>query len=347
MELSNLQQTIVNTKQSEVVVLAAAAAGKTAVLTERVRKLLKDGENPSDIACITFTNLAAQEMRDRLGSDYKDGIYIGTIHGLANKFLVTHGINTEKLRDEKNFDEFFTLIKKNPQCVRHIRHILLDEAQDTSSDEFNFIFNMIEPVTFFVVGDLRQSIYSFKGAEPELLEDLCNDFGVTTYSLNENYRNGENILNYAKKILSKTHLKDDSIPMRHGGIVQECEPDLLNLKGWITRKGDFKDWAILCSTNEQIDFLIKEFNKSNIPNITFKQGEVTKAELESLMHSNCVKILTRHSAKGLEFPYVVVWEPGWWGGEEAYRVNYVAATRARDILVWMEKKKKKKKSKYF
>jgi len=91
-------------------VLAAAAAGKTAVLTERARKLLRDGVNPSDIAVITFTNLAAQELRDRLADDYKDGIYIGTIHGLANKFLLTHGINTGKLIEDEKFDEFFILL---------------------------------------------------------------------------------------------------------------------------------------------------------------------------------------------------------------------------------------------
>lgn len=347
MELSKLQEKIVNASEPRIVVLAAAAAGKTAVLTERVRRLLRSGEEPSDIACITFTNLAAQEMRERLGADYKDGIYIGTIHGLANKFLITHGIDTGRLIENQDFDKFFTLIKKNPHCVRHIRHILLDEAQDTSEDEFNFIFNMIEPVTFFVVGDLRQSIYSFKGAEPQLLEGLCNDYETTTYSLNENYRNGENILTFAKNILRRGHMLDDSIPIRLGGIVYKGEPDLQNLKGWINKKGQFRDWAILCSTNDQIDYLCKKFKDFNIPNVTFKQGDVNKAQLEALMNSDSVKILTRHSSKGLEFPYVAVWEPAWWGGNEAYRVNYVAATRARDVLLWLENPPKKKRSKYF
>ena len=108
--------------------MAAAASGKTRVLTERARKLLRDGINPSDIAVITFTNLAAQELRERLAGDYKDGIYIGTIHGLANKFLVTHGIKTGKLIENEEFDEFFTLLQENPTCVKHIPHILLDEG---------------------------------------------------------------------------------------------------------------------------------------------------------------------------------------------------------------------------
>ena len=63
MKLSKLQEKIVNAPEPCIVVHAAAAAGKTAVLTERVRKMLRDGINPSDIAVITFTNLAAQELR--------------------------------------------------------------------------------------------------------------------------------------------------------------------------------------------------------------------------------------------------------------------------------------------
>ena len=93
-----------------------------------------------------------------------NGIYIGTIHGLANKFLVTHGISTGKLIEDEEFDEFFTLLQKNPSCVKHIPIILLDEAQDSSWEEFNFIFNMIQPEQFFVCGDIRQSIYGFRGA---------------------------------------------------------------------------------------------------------------------------------------------------------------------------------------
>ena len=310
--------------------------------------MLRDGIEPSDIGVITFTNLAANELEERLGDDYKDGIYIGTIHGLANKFLTSRGINTSKLIDEEEFDKFFELLTQYPSCVQHIRHILLDEAQDTSPQEYNFIFNMIDPVTFFIVGDLRQSIYEFRGARPKLLEDLCNNPEVTVYSLNENYRNGSNILNFAKKILRKGHMEDDSIPIRTGGIVSETTADYANLRGWVKQKGQYGDWAIPCRTNKEIEEIQENFEEAKIPNITFKQGRLSKTELNELMRTDAVKILTRHGAKGLEFNNVVVWRPVYWGGAQMCRVNYVAATRARDILLWMEAPKKKKtKRKYF
>lgn len=347
MELSKLQQEIVNAPENKIIVMAAAASGKTRVLTERARKLLRDGINPTDIAVITFTNLAAQELRERLVEDYKDGIYIGTIHGLANKFLVTHGISTGKLIENEEFDGFFTLLQQNPSCVKHIPYILLDEAQDSSWEEFNFIFNMIQPDSFFVCGDVRQSIYGFRNAEPQLMLDLAHDFGATLYDLNENYRNGSNILSYAKRILQRIGTTDSSVPMRYGGTVYEGNCDIENIVQWINKHGTYKDWAILCSTNTEIEWLMGKLEEYKIPTVTFKQGKMTKKQLETAMKDNVVKVLTRHSAKGLEFPYVIVYNPSWWGGDEAKRVNYVAATRARDILMWLEPKKKKNVKKKF
>ena len=94
---------------------------------------------------------------------------------------------------------------------------------------------------------------------------------------------------------------------------------------------------------------MNKLSERDIPTITFKQGQMTKKQLETAMKDNVVKVLTRHSAKVLEFPYVIVYNPSWWGGDEAKRVNYVAATRARDILLWLEPKKApvRKRKKYF
>ena len=81
---------------------------------------------------------------------------------------------------------------------------------------------MIDPDCFFVCGDVKQSIYQWKGSEPELLLELTERPGVHTCHLNENYRNGSRILDYAKRIIRSTGEIDDSIPMRDiTGAVQE------------------------------------------------------------------------------------------------------------------------------
>jgi superfamily I DNA/RNA helicase len=237
--------------------------------------------------------------------------------------------------------------RKKAVDIDHIEYINGDNIKVYSLDIENYHTYVADGIF------THNSIYSFKGCDPDLFDNLMEESDVKVYSLNENYRNGDNILKYAKHILQKSYMTDDSIAMRHGGTVWEGEATLDNLKGWIQRKGEYRDWAVLCTTNATIDYLRNELEKSEIPTVTFRQGEVDKTKLEELMASDTVKVLTYWSSKGLEFPYVAAWEPKNWGGDETCRVNYVGATRAKDILLWMKeprktkKKTKEEKSKWF
>lgn len=64
------QEAVINNRNSNLLVAAAAGSGKTAVLIERIIKLILDKENPLDLdklLVVTFTNAAASEMRERVG----------------------------------------------------------------------------------------------------------------------------------------------------------------------------------------------------------------------------------------------------------------------------------------
>ena len=148
MELSELQKNILNSPSNRSIVMSSAASGKTTLMTEKVRQLLRAGVNPKEIAVITFTNMAAAELRQRLGKDYKDGLFVGTIHALANWMLLTSGIKTDKVLNNEEFDELFLMVEKNPVCIKHIEWVLLDEAQDTDDQQFRFLFDMINPNYF-------------------------------------------------------------------------------------------------------------------------------------------------------------------------------------------------------
>lgn len=111
MELSKLQTEILNAPSNRSVIMASAASGKTRLLTEKVRQLLRAGVNPREIAVITFTNMAASELKNRLGEDYKEGLFIGTIHSLANYFLRCAGVNTTKAIENGEFDKLFEVVK--------------------------------------------------------------------------------------------------------------------------------------------------------------------------------------------------------------------------------------------
>ena len=75
-------------------ILAGAGSGKTRVLTTRIAWLLQTGQvSPGGILAVTFTNKAAKEMLLRLSSMLPipvRGMWIGTFHGLCNRFLRAH-----------------------------------------------------------------------------------------------------------------------------------------------------------------------------------------------------------------------------------------------------------------
>jgi DNA helicase-2/ATP-dependent DNA helicase PcrA len=75
-------------------ILAGAGSGKTRVLTTRIAWLLHTGQvSPGGVMAVTFTNKAAKEMLTRLSAMLPvavRGMWIGTFHGLCNRFLRAH-----------------------------------------------------------------------------------------------------------------------------------------------------------------------------------------------------------------------------------------------------------------
>lgn len=342
-KLSKIQKEIVTAPEDKIVVLAAAAAGKTKILTERVRYLLKRGEDPSKVLVITFTNAAANELRTRLGEDYKDGLQIYTVHAYANKRLNEYHINTKKIIEEEKFDELFKLVKENSYVLEPIEHLLLDEAQDSSLDQFEFILDYIKPKNYFLVGDLRQAIYTYADADPWKLKAISCTPGVKTYSLNENYRNSYGILSYAAQIVERTGIDDDSIPMRNvAGETLYIPYDLDRVAREIKKDKPYKDWFVLCRTNTQVSELMRVLTDHGIPCSTFQKRDLDKKKFDEIMASNTVKVITIHASKGLEQSKVVVIGANMYNAEEL-RVSYVAITRARDKLIWVKKPRKRKK----
>ena len=336
MNLSEQQKEIVTTDASHVVVIASAASGKTAVLVERVRHLLNNGADPRKVVMITFTNAAAEEMAERLGRP--KGMFIGTIHAYANYLLLSNGNETQDLLENEQFDKLFKRIKQNPDCIRPVEHLLFDESQDSNETHFEFLLDLVQPENYLIVGDYKQAIYRWNGAHPEYLINLSKRFDVTTYELNENYRNASNILTYAKNIIMTAgyDYRDTSKPMR--GVSGKVIPDLEYNPQAIARtfanmKDGFGEWFVLTRTNAQIDEIASVFSRYGVPFDTFKRAELDNKELNQKMKENTVKVLTIHTAKGLEANNVIVIGAKFYNLEERC-ISYVAATRARNQLIW-------------
>jgi DNA helicase-2/ATP-dependent DNA helicase PcrA len=91
----NPEQRAADTLPAEhALILAGAGSGKTRVLTTRIAWLLQTGQvSPAGVLAVTFTNKAAKEMMTRLTSMLPvnvRGMWIGTFHGLCNRFLRAH-----------------------------------------------------------------------------------------------------------------------------------------------------------------------------------------------------------------------------------------------------------------
>ena len=344
MNLTKEQEAVVKTTASKVVVIACPACGKTRVITERVRYLLNQGVSPKSIVAITFTNSASQEMNERLG--YPQGVFIGTIHSYANYLLRSYGVDTSVVLDEEKFDQLFPLVKKNPQCVQPVKYLLLDESQDSTPDQFEFLLHIVQPQNYMLVGDYRQSIFRWLNADPQFLINLSKEPDVTTYDLTENYRNAQSILSYARSIIMQAgyDYRDTSVPMRsEWGKVITVEYSPISIARTIKKRGNYKTWFILCRTNDQVDQMMFYLEKEGVPCASFKRAQFTNKELYEKMQEDSVKVLTIHTAKGLEADNVVVVGARFYNLEEKC-ISYVAATRARDLLVWTVIPTKKKRA---
>ena len=92
--LNTEQGAAVTLPAEHALILAGAGSGKTRVLTTRIAWLLQTGQvSPGGVLAVTFTNKAAKEMMTRLSAMLPinvRGMWIGTFHGLCNRFLRAH-----------------------------------------------------------------------------------------------------------------------------------------------------------------------------------------------------------------------------------------------------------------
>jgi DNA helicase-2/ATP-dependent DNA helicase PcrA len=112
-----IQEEIIEKKEGALLVMASAGSGKTRVLTERIRKLLNSQNERFHVLALTFTNKAADEMKERLETvqDIETRSFIGTFHGFCIDVIQKHGyaigINEQPHIFEQNEDRTSILIQ--------------------------------------------------------------------------------------------------------------------------------------------------------------------------------------------------------------------------------------------
>jgi len=105
---------------------------------------------------------------------------------------------------------------RQPQLIKEIRKryrtVLVDEFQDTDNrqwDIFNIIFGGDDRHNFFLVGDPKQSIYGFRGADLEIYYRACNGDSVDArYTLDKNYRSVSDLVSSVNTLFSGVFAND-------------------------------------------------------------------------------------------------------------------------------------------
>ena len=137
--LNQEQIKAVNHIDGPLLILAGAGTGKTKVLTSRIAHLIANKYAlAGEIMAVTFTNKAANEMKERVGALLGEsiaGMYIGTFHSLSTRILRNHchllGLNSN-----------FTIIDQDDQ-IRLIKRIVKELNYDQEKLNYKFIVNKI------------------------------------------------------------------------------------------------------------------------------------------------------------------------------------------------------------
>ena len=194
--LNNRQKEAVLATEGPCLVIAGAGSGKTKVLTHKIAYLIANGVKPWNILAITFTNKAANEMKERIekliGDDAKD-VWMGTFHSICVRILRRYIDRIGYKSDFVIFDtsDQRTLVK---ECLKALK---VDDKMFTDRAVLSEISNgkneMLEPKAYSVkyAGDFRKEKIAeiYELYQSKLRENNAIDF--------------DDIINFTIKILTE------------------------------------------------------------------------------------------------------------------------------------------------
>ena len=201
-ELNTAQREAVSSSGGALLVLAGAGSGKTRVLIHRIAWLVEVvGVSPYSIMAVTFTNKAAHEMRSRAERMLQvpvGGMWLGTFHGLAHRFLRQHW-------REANLQEGFQILDSDDQ-YRLIRRVM----KSLEMDEARYLPRQVQ---WFINGQKDE------GKRPQHLNDFDDAIQaqmIRVYSAYEAACQRSGLLDFAELLLRALEtLRDNASLMQH------------------------------------------------------------------------------------------------------------------------------------
>jgi len=200
-----------------------------------------------------------------------------------------------------------------------IEHMLLDEFQDTSILQYEILKPLIQEITsgqgvfdegsFFFVGDVKQSIYRFRGGVSALFGEVARENGTEVKKLLTNYRSQKEVIEFVNAtFLSKIKNYTPQLVREEaqGGYVQIRTNDALleevveQVERFISLGADVNEIAILCATNGDGQEIKNTLEAANIEVVTETTTKLinqrsVKAVLEYLKYLYFREDIYRHN----------------------------------------------------
>jgi DNA helicase II / ATP-dependent DNA helicase PcrA len=177
----------------------------------------------------------------------------------------------------------FELWRDNPSLLQHyrtrFRHVLVDEFQDTNAIQYQWLMLLAGPAGMpFVVGDDDQSIYRWRGARVENLQQFRRDFPkAVLYKLEQNYRSTGTILKAANALISNnngrlgktlwTSGEEGERVKLYAAFNERDEADFVvnRIREWLAHGGARRETAVLYRSNAQSRVFEEAFLNARMP----------------------------------------------------------------------------------
>lgn len=187
MKLSKEQEQVVTSKSKNIIVSAGAGSGKTTIIENRINYLVNELEvKPSNIVALTFTNLAAEELRSRVSAANckSNEAFIGTIHSFANKMYKSSGVTYELLTKETEISYVSDLIHQYGKSLTVKKYLafenLLSKVEKGQLPESK-VSAFLSHSELFEYKELT-SLKTTSKHYPKTLGKLCKEKNLITFS---------------------------------------------------------------------------------------------------------------------------------------------------------------------
>ncbi len=255
-----------------------------ALLKELMKKTFGDHDNQAEKTLWQISNWKSAFIQPAQALSEANGDALFTAAASLYE-QYNHHLKTYNAVD---FDDLIMLpallFREHPEVLEHwqnrIRHLLVDEYQDTNTAQYELV-KMLTGVrgNLTVVGDDDQSIYTWRGAQPENMALLKQDFpGLEIIKLEQNYRSTRRILHAANTLIANnSHIFEKKLwsDLGHGDPIrvlrianEEAEAEqivseLLHHK--FVNRSRFKDYAILYRGNFQSRLFERVLREHDVP----------------------------------------------------------------------------------